>query len=398
MKRIKAILIIFLSTFFFLPNIVAKEPVEVHLFYSSECTFCTQEIKFLDELVDKHDNLIISKYEVFNSNNEIDLFNQVRKVLDIDKTNIPLTVIGTNHYLGFNDNIGRRIDQAINYYSSKSHQNLVNEIINNQFDPDTDKLIVDQIDDDLMYVPILGLVDAKSVSLPILAAVIGLVDGFNPCAMWVLLFLISMLIGMKNKKRMWALGLTFIFTSAIVYLLFMISWLQITMSITSIGWVKKTIGLIAIIGGTVNLRSYLKKRAEDDGCTVIEDKKRNKITEKIKNITIQKNFLLAIVGVIALALSVNVIELACSAGLPLIFTQILAMNSLSNIQYVMYLLIYILFFLIDDIIVFAIAMISFELTGISTKYSKYSHLIGGIIMLLIGILLIFKPELLSFNI
>ena len=74
------------------------------------------------------------------------------------------------------------------------------------------------------------------------------------------------------------------------------------------------------------------------------------------------------------------------------------MNSLSNIQYVMYLLIYILFFLIDDIIVFAIAMISFELTGISTKYSKYSHLIGGIIMLLIGILLIFKPELLSFNI
>ena len=178
----------------------------------------------------------------------------------------------------------------------------------------------------------------------------------------------------------------------------MISWLQITMSITSIGWVKKTIGLIAIIGGTVNLRSYLKKRAEDDGCTVIEDKKRNKITEKIKNITIQKNFLLAIVGVIALALSVNVIELACSAGLPLIFTQILAMNSLSNIQYVMYLLIYILFFLIDDIIVFAIAMISFELTGISTKYSKYSHLIGGIIMLLIGILLIFKPELLSFNI
>ncbi|MDD2519147.1 MAG: hypothetical protein PHG18_04600 [Bacilli bacterium] len=212
------------------------------------------------------------------------------------------------------------------------------------------------------------------------------------------MFLTSTLIGMKNKKRMWILGLTFIITSAFIYLLFMASWLKVAVTITSVTWMKILIGLIAITGGVDNLRGYLKKRKEEDGCTVVDDKKRNKIIDKIKRVTTEKSLVFALIGIIALAISVNIIELACSAGLPLLFTQILAMNNLNSIQYVIYMLIYILFFLIDDIIIFAIAMITFELTGVSTKYSKYSHLIGGIIMLIIGILLIFNPSLLSFNI
>ena len=106
---------------------------------------------------------------------------------------------------------------------------------------------------------------------------------------------------------------------------------------------------------------------------------------------------MAIFGIIALAISVNLVEIACSAGLPLIFTQILALNDLSTFEYVIYMLIYILFFLIDDIVVFVIAMLTLNIKGISSKYGKYSHLIGGILMLLIGLLMIFKPEWLMFN-
>ena len=103
------------------------------------------------------------------------------------------------------------------------------------------------------------------------------------------------------------------------------------------------------------------------------------------------------VGIIGLAASVNLIELACSSGLPLVYTQILALNDLSKLQYLIYILIYIFFFLIDDIIIFAIAMKTLEISGISTKYTKYSHLIGGIIMLIISLLMAFKPEWLMFN-
>ena len=93
----------------------------------------------------------------------------------------------------------------------------------------------------------------------------------------------------------------------------------------------------------------------------------------------------------------NLVELACSAGLPIIYTEILALNNIVGLKAFLYTLIYIFFFLIDDAIVFIIAMITLKVTGITTKYTKYSHLVGGILMLIMGILLIFKPEWLMFS-
>jgi hypothetical protein len=107
--------------------------------------------------------------------------------------------------------------------------------------------------------------------------------------------------------------------------------------------------------------------------------------------------LLALVGVIVLAVSVNVMELACSAGLPVMFIEILSMNNLSGVEEAIYIFLYMLFFLIDDLIIFFIAMSTMQVTGFSTKYGKISKLIGGILLLLIGILLILKPEWLMFN-
>ncbi|MFA5603300.1 MAG: hypothetical protein WDA12_00380 [Bacilli bacterium] len=397
MKRFKLVVVLILFLFLIPVSASAKEKVNVHLFYSDDCPHCKKEITLLDKL-EKENKIVVYKYELSNTTLYKELVGKVRNAFDIDNTYIPLTIIGTQHYIGYNVNTTLKIENTVEYYSNKTHQDIVTEIINDQFDPINDEFVIDEIEETLIKIPYLGLVNPREISLPIMAGVIGLVDGFNPCAMWVLLFLISTLIGMKNKKRMWTLGLTFIITSAIIYLLFMASWLKVAVTITSVTWIKMLIGLVAITGGLVNLRSYLKQRKEEDGCTVVDDKKRNKIIDKIKKVTAEKSLVFAIIGIIALAISVNIIELACSAGLPLLFTQILAMNDLSSIQYVVYMLIYILFFLIDDIIIFAIAMITFELTGISSKYTKYSHLIGGIIMFIIGVLLIFNPSLLSFNI
>ena len=119
--------------------------------------------------------------------------------------------------------------------------------------------------------------------------------------------------------------------------------------------------------------------------------------DRVKEFCSEKNFFLAIIGSIGLAISVNVVELACSAGLPIVFSEILSVNNLSGFEHVIYLLIYILFFMLDDIVIFIIAMTTMKLTGISNKYGKYSHLIGSIIMVLVGILLLFKPEWIMLN-
>lgn len=246
-------------------------------------------------------------------------------------------------------------------------------------------------------VPFLGEITAKSVSLPILAMVLGLVDGFNPCAMWILIFLITMLIGMKDRRKMWAIGLTFILTSGIVYVLFMVSWLSLATFLSSVTLIRLIIALFAIVFGMVNIYRYTEARKKDDGCDVTDRKQRRKIIDKIKKIIGENSFVLALLGTAALAAGVNIIELLCSLGLPVVFTQVLALNDLSTFQYAIYILIYMTFFLIDDIIVFLIAMKTMKIKAISTKYGKYSHLIGGVIMLVLGLLMVFKPEWLMFN-
>ena len=181
-----------------------------------------------------------------------------------------------------------------------------------------------------------------------------------------------------------------------VYFLIMLSWITIAVKITTIIWVRNIIAIVALVGAIVNIRAYIKSRKES-GCQVVDDKKRKKIFGKIKKFTSEKSFILALLGVMGLAFSVNLVELACSAGLPLVFSELLALNDVSSISKFMYTLLYVFFFLIDDLVVFVIAMFSMQVTGISTKYNKFSHLLGGIIMLLIGILLIFKPEWLMFQ-
>ena len=196
-------------------------------------------------------------------------------------------------------------------------------------------------------------INTKNLTLPVISVLIGLVDGFNPCAMWVLLFLISMLIGMKDKKRMWSLGIAFLLTSALIYLLFMIAWLNVATFLTSVVFIRILLGIVAISGGLFNLYGYLKNR-KNTGCTVVDDKKRNKIFGRIKKFTQEKNFFLALIGVIILAISVNIVELACSAGLPVMFIEILSVNNLTMFEEIIYIGLYMLFFLIDDLIISAL--------------------------------------------
>ena len=214
--------------------------------------------------------------------------------------------------------------------------------------------------------------------------------------MWVLLFLISMLIGMKDKKKMVIIGSAFLLTSGLIYLLFMLAWLNAATLLLSINYVRVIIGLIALTGAVINISGYIRHR-KDNGCDVIDDKKRGKIFDKIKKFTHEKSLLLAVLGAMALAVSVNIVELACSAGLPVMFIEILSMNDLNTIENILYIALYMAFFLIDDFVVFFIAVRTMEVTGFSTKYGKISKLVGGILLLGIGILLIFKPEWLMFN-
>lgn len=423
MKKILKFLIVF-AVFLLLPvSAKADEKViNIHLFYGNGCPHCAAEEEFLSDYLKDRTDVKLYKYEIWYDSHNQELLSKVQKEMGTtNKNGVPFTVIGKKTIVGYADGVtDEQIKDAINYYLNNNYRDYAGEITGkvkktevkeditkdesktedkkeNKMEKADDTKDSDQTDENVT-VPVLGKINAKKVSLPILAVVLGFVDGFNPCAMWILIFLITMLFNMKDRKKMWILGLTFILTSGIVYLMFMLAWLNLATFISKISFIRLLIAVIALVVGLINVYKYIDSlKKKDEGCDVVDKKDRKKIMEKIISITHEKKFIIALLGIMVLAASVNIIELMCSIGIPLLFTQILAMNNLSTFSYMIYMFIYIFFFLIDDIVIFVISMVTLKVTGLSTKYTKYSHLVGGIIMLIIGLLLIIKPELLMFN-
>ena len=423
MKKILKFLIVF-AVFLLLPvGAKADEKViNIHLFYGNGCPHCAAEEEFLSDYLKDRTDVKLYKYEIWYDSHNQELLSKVQKEMGTtNKNGVPFTVIGKKTIVGYADGVtDEQIKDAINYYLNNDYRDYAGEITGkvkktevkediikdesktedkkeNKIEKADDTKDSDQTDENVT-VPVLGKINAKKVSLPILAVVLGFVDGFNPCAMWILIFLITMLFNMKDRKKMWILGLTFILTSGIVYLMFMLAWLNLATFISKIAFIRLLIAVIALVVGLINIYKYIDSlKKKDEGCDVVDKKDRKKIMEKIISITHEKKFIIALLGVMVLAASVNIIELMCSIGIPLLFTQILAINNLSTFSYMIYMFIYIFFFLIDDIVIFVISMVTLKVTGLSTKYTKYSHLVGGIIMLIIGLLLIIKPELLMFN-
>lgn len=354
-------------------NIKNDDKVNIYLFYSKICPHCQKEEKYFETLKEKYqDKINIYTYEVTENKTNNEIMKSLKKELKENSQGVPFTIIGSKTFLGYDESFNERIENTIDSYLNENTTT-----------------------DNIYTIPILGKVEAKNASIILIAIILGFIDGFNPCAMWILLLLINMCISIKDKKKMLIVCLTFIITSGIIYFLSMLG-IGFILDLTTIAYIRNIIAILAIVLGIYNLYTYIKTRKET-GCHVVKKEKRKTIITKINNILNNKNTLLMFGGTIILATSVNLIEMACSLGFPTIFLEILSINNIHGFLKITYLLIYILFYLIDDIVVLFLSIKAFEAKGISTKYNKYVHLIGGIIMVLMGILLIFKPEWIMFN-
>lgn len=396
MKKVFYVIILLLLL---IPNqVMANENVNIYIFHSYTCIHCRHALEFLDELKQERDDITIFEYEIMkdtNAHNRV-LLDKVTQALEKDINVVPFIIIGNNTFTGFDDSFKEKIINTINYFRKNDYRDITGITLGVTDDNGYENLVYNE-KDEIYEIETFGKkFSLKNFSLPVIAIVMGLVDGFNPCAMWILLFLISMLFNMKDKKKMWILGLTFIGTSGFVYFLFMMAWLRMSFFINKISTLQLIIALFAIIFGSINLYRYFKER-NSSGCTVVKKEKRKLIIDSIKNIVKNKSFIVSIIGIIILAVCVNLIELLCSLGLPMAFTEILSLNNLSTRNYFLYIAIYIIFFMLDDILIFTISMLTLKSVAISTKFNKYSHLIGGLIMIIIGLLLILRPDWLAFN-
>lgn len=371
--------------------------VGVYFFWGEGCPHCAKEKIFLDKLERDYEEVRVYEFEITRSQANVMLLQEMARDLDVEVAGVPFTVVGRDYWIGYQSEAttGKEIEAAVIGLIEEEGEAIGSE--EGEADKGADEgtgVTIERMKRDgaSIEVPILGEVEIEGLSLPVLTVVMAVLDGFNPCAMWTLLFLISLLLGMENRRRMWILGVTFVATSAGVYFLFLSAWLNLFLFVGMVGWIRGLIGLVAVGAGGYYLWDFCVNR--EGGCGVMGDEKRQKVFEKLRGIVLRQRFWMALMGIVLLAVAVNMVELVCSAGLPAVYTQVLSMSELASWQYYVYLVFYVLIFMLDDLFVFFTAMITLRAVGIESKYARYSHLIGGALMLVLGVLLWFKPEVL----
>jgi glutaredoxin len=378
------------------PTYANDQRVTVYLFWTIDCPHCLHEKEFLAALERRDQAIKVVALELSARRENLELLQKVGKLLKADVSGVPFTVIGDHYVIGWQDEstTGRAIETAIREVRRRGAPDVVAELLTAPVPTPphrADKPTVPET----MTLPVLGPVNLKYLSLAAITVIIGGLDGFNPCALWVLVFLINLLLQLEDRKKMWVLGTAFIIASGAVYFLFMTAWLNILIFLGFIFWIRIIIGLVALLAGGYNLKEYW--RDTSGVCTLSHGARRQRTMDRLKETVTHPKFWLALAGIVLLALLVNMVELICSAGFPVVYLQILSLTPMPFWQYYLYLLLYIAIFMLDDIIVFVVAMVTLKLAGATTRYKRFSNLIGGVLMLLIGVLLIFKPGWLMFG-
>jgi hypothetical protein len=247
---------------------------------------------------------------------------------------------------------------------------------------------------------------ASQFTFPVFTFVIALLDGFNPCAFAVLAILLSLLVYAKSKIRMALIGTIFILTSGVMYFLFIIVLMLLRAEL--FGAYKEPIrllvGVIAITAGTINLKDFFffKKGVSltiSSGKMNKLVKKMKKIVEDVKNATSKKALFIAILGTILLAALVNIIELGCTLILPIEYIEVLITNygTQLNLVHYSYTAFYSLVYIIPLFAILGIFLYSFKSMRVKEMHGRVLKLIGGLVMLGLGLILIFRPELLMFG-
>ncbi len=241
-----------------------------------------------------------------------------------------------------------------------------------------------------IQLPLLGPVDLRRLGLPLFTIVLGLLDGFNPCAMWVLLFLLSMLINLSNRKKMFLIGGVFVAVSGLVYFAFMAAWLNIFFLIGMSRLTQLLLGAIALLVGSLNVKDYF---AFGAGLSVgIPERAKPHIYRRVRQIIRAENLTGALAAVILLALLVNTVELLCTAGIPAIYTRVLTEQALPGWAYYGYLALYNLAYMADDSLMLAIAVVTLSGQKLQERGGRWLKLLSGMVMLALGLVLLLRPE------
>ena len=400
-KKLK-ILTLILGLFFAGSVFAQIQPVEMDFFYLPTCPHCHSEREFLEQLKQKYPELEISEYSIEKKEN-LDLLIKKYKDYGVPQDawgRVPATFFDSVYIIGFKEGITD--NQLDSYVSQIIEKRKEAEINNPDGQGDIGEITTPFDDKTKIKLPFIGEVDVSNYSPLVLSVLFGALDGFNPCAMTALCFLLASLVASGARKRILLIGGVFIFVSGLVYFLFIAAWFNLFLALAYVKFITTLVGILVLFFAFTVLKEYFSgvicKLCETEAKKDFASEAQKKLLLKMEKITrAEVPLMWSLLGVGLIAAGVNMVELFCSMGFPAAFTGILSDMGISKMSFYLYLLVYILFYMLDDLIIFLIAVATLRITQASQKYLKFVKLVSGILLLILGLILVFKPGLLTFS-
>ncbi|NSW54104.1 MAG: hypothetical protein HPY85_16495 [Anaerolineae bacterium] len=377
-----------------------KPPIEIpiYFFWGDGCPHCENEHQFMqNDLLPRYPNVVLYDYETWYNQDNQDLFNRMAEAYGFVPQGVPTTFVGNRYFVGFTETIGDQIEALIVEYMEAGQYpdpmaRLAGETTDAEPEP-TPTVAVDP-ESTILTLPLLGIVDLSKMSLFASTVLISVIDGFNPCSLWVLSMLLALSLHTNSRKKVFLIGGVFITVTAAVYAVFILGLFSVMSIVRYLGWIQVLVSLVAIAFALINIKDYFWFK-QGVSLTIADDKKSG-IYKKMRQVVNSSNSTWGTVSAtVVLALGVSLIEFSCTAGLPMLWTNLLNAQQVSALTFGLLLLVYMVIYQIDELIIFIPAALTLRSSKFEEKQGRTLKLIGGILMLTLAVVLLVDPAYLN---
>ncbi len=387
MKKYFVALALVLALFILPIKSSAQTKVHLDLFFSPTCPHCQAEEAYLSDLQTKYPQLEVSKYDVNESVNQdliVTFYNKYNVTSD-QWGLVPANFVNDKFFIGF--------DSQIQDYLTAQLTGSPNVTTTTASSTSPTSMTVNKPLN--INVPFLGRINIAGINSLFLAIILGFLDGLNPCALTALGFLLALAAATGDRKKIFWIGGTFVVTSGLVLFVFINAWLKAFDFLSQVKFLTVIVGVLCLIFAVIILNEYLKnifcKLCDENGDKKMIVRWQRKLFGFLTELSqMDKSLPIILLGVAAVSVALNLIQLFCSIGLPLAFAKVLDSQHLTYWLKLPYLLVYVVFYVLNQAILFLIALFTLKATHIEGKYFKYLKLASGIVLLALGIIMIIR--------
>lgn len=359
-----------------------EEDADLVLFYGAGCPHCAAERIFLAGLQEEFPELVVVEYEVYNDAANQDLFRETLAGFGMEPRAVPTTIVAGRVWVGFSDAMAAELRQA-------AAEVLAGRPAERAEDEEDEV-----VGSELVHVPLLGDVEVAEQSLLVSTIVIGFVDGFNPCSLWVLSILLALVLRSGSRRRIVAVGVTFLVVTTLLYGFYIAGLYSVLSYVAYVSWIRVAVALVALAFGLVNLKDFFWfKRGIS---LTIPDARKPAIVERARSLAVTDRPLPGMLaGTAALAVGVSLIETPCTAGLPVLWTSLVTEADVALGVAVLLFAVYMLVFLLDELAVLGMAVVTMRAAKLQERHGRLLKLAGGSVMVALAIVMLAAPDLME---